>query len=109
MAELTLKEAKRMLRQIEAQAHPKYSTGEYVRRGEKRYKAVKDRVEAKYKNKFIAIEVDSGDYFIDQDSVKAVLKARKRYPHAIFYLARIGYPAAFSSKDTFLSYDPRPC
>ena len=98
MAEITLKEAKRMLRQIEAQAYPKYSTSEYVRRGEKRYKAIKDQVEAKYKHKFIAIEVDSGDYFIDQDSVKAVLKARKQYPQTIFYLARIGYPAAFSSK-----------
>ena len=98
MAEMTLKEAKQILGQIKAQAQPKYSTGEYVRRGEKRYKTIKDRIEAKYKDKFVVIEVDSGDYFIDKDSVKAILKARKQYPHEIFYLARIGHRAAFSSK-----------
>lgn len=98
MAEITLKEARQMLKQIKARARPKYSTSEYVRRGEKRYKAIKDQVEEKYKHQFIVIEVGSGDYFIDKDSIKANLKARKKYPHAIFYLARIGHRAAFSSK-----------
>jgi hypothetical protein len=69
-----------------------------VKRGEKRYKKIKNDLELKHKNKFVIIEVDSGDYFIDKDSVKATLKAPKKYPNAIFYMARIGYPAAFSMK-----------
>lgn len=96
MADITLEEGKKILEQIKASARPKYSTKELVRLGEKRYEEIRDQVEKKYKNKFIVIEVDSGDYFIDKDSVKATLKARKKHPEAIFYLARIGYPAAFS-------------
>ncbi|MGH7451755.1 MAG: hypothetical protein ACRENG_10445 [bacterium] len=98
MAEMTLKDAKQMLKQIKAKARLKYSSKEFVRLGEKRYKEIKEQVEAKHKHKFVVIEVDSGDYFIDKDSVKATLKAEKKYPNTVFYLARIGYPAAFSMK-----------
>ncbi len=98
MAEITLEEGKRILKQIKDKARPKYSTKEYARLGEKRYEEIKEQVEAKHKNRFIVIEVDSGDYFIDKDHMKAILKARKRYPTSIFYLARIGSPAAFSMK-----------
>jgi hypothetical protein len=98
MSEITLREAKKTLAKIIAEARPKYSTTELVKRGEKRYEQIKEQLEPKHKNKFVVIEVDSGDYFIDKDSVKATLRARKKYPHSIFYLARIGYPAAFSIK-----------
>lgn len=96
MAEITVKEAKRILAGIRAKAKPKYSTNETVRRGEKVYARIKARLEPQYTGKFIAIEVDSGDYFIDKNSVAAILKARKKHPDAIFYLARVGFPAASS-------------
>lgn len=98
MSEITLKEAKRILAEIDARAKPKYSTNETVRRGERVYAKIKAELEAKHKGKFAAIEVDSGEVFVDTNSVKASLKARKKYPAAIFYLVRIGYPAAFSMK-----------
>ena len=98
MSEISLKEAKKILAKIIAEARPKYSTAEMVKRGEKRYKQIKERLEPKHKNQFVVIEVDSGDYFIDKDSVKATLKAEKKYPDTIFYLARIGHRAAFSMK-----------
>ncbi len=98
MAEINLEEGRRILEQIKAKARPKHSTKEYARLGEKVYEEIKEQVEAKHENKFIAIEVDSGDYFIDKDHMKAILKARKKHPTAIFYLARIGSPAAFSMK-----------
>jgi hypothetical protein len=98
MDEITLEEAKKIVEEIKAKARPKYSTKELVRLGEKRYEEIKEKIERRHKHKFIVIEVDSGDYFIDKDPVTATLKARKKYPTAIFYLARIGYPAAFSMK-----------
>ena len=93
-----MKEAKKNLAKIIAEARPKYSTTELVKRGEKRYEQIREQLEPKHKNKFVIIEVDSGDYFIDKDSVKATLKAKKKHPHAIFYTIRIGHPAAFSMK-----------
>ncbi|MFW0859482.1 MAG: hypothetical protein AAGB97_04780 [Dehalococcoidia bacterium] len=48
--------------------------------------------------KFVAIEVDSDDYFIGDTSVEASRKARSKYPGKVFYLGRIGYRAAVSFK-----------
>lgn len=98
MPEITLKEGKEILQKIKAVAKPKYSTAELTRLGEMRYNQIKKEVEPRHIGKFVAIEVDSGDYFINKDSVKAVLNARKKYSNAIFYLARVGYPTAFSIK-----------
>jgi hypothetical protein len=96
MTEISVEEGKRLLEHIKAKARLKYSSKEFVSLGKKRYEQIKEQVEAKNKNKFIVIEVESGDYFIDKDPVKAIVKARKKFPNAIFYRARIGYPAAFS-------------
>lgn len=41
MAEITLKEAKKILAEIRAKAEPKYSTNETVWRGEKVYARIK--------------------------------------------------------------------
>lgn len=98
MAEMTLKEARKILARIKADARPKYSKEKFVRLGKKRYEQIKAQVEPKHNNEFIVIEVDSGDYFIDKDPVKAIGKAKEKYPEVVFYRARIGYPAAFSMK-----------
>jgi hypothetical protein len=98
MATISLDEGKKILEQIKARPRLKYSGKKLVNLGKKRYEQIKAEVEAKDKNKFIVIEVESGDFFIDKDPVKAIVKARKRFPHAVFYRARIGYPAAFSIK-----------
>lgn len=45
------------------------------------------------KGKIMAIEVDSGDYFIESTVVKAITLAQKKYPDKKFYLKRIGYQA----------------
>ena len=50
------------------------------------------------KGKIIAIEIESGDSFIGDSTVAAILKAKKKYPNKIFYLMRVGYDAVHSSK-----------
>lgn len=51
---------------------------------------------ANLKGKIVAIDVDSGDYFIEQTVLKAVMLGRKRYPRQKFYCKRIGYSAVYS-------------
>ena len=68
---------------------------EHVDRGKGIYEKIKDKLEPAHKGEFVAIEVDTGDYFVGKDLIEADRKAREKYPDAVFYLARIGYRAAF--------------
>jgi hypothetical protein len=45
--------------------------------------------------KIISIDVESGDYEIDDDLIKAGNRLRARHPNAILYGARIGYDAVY--------------
>ncbi len=43
--------------------------------------------------KFIALDVETGDYEIDEDDYAAVARLRSRKPAADVWLMRAGYPA----------------
>jgi hypothetical protein len=68
---------------------------EHVDKGEEIYGKIKEELEPEHKGEFVAIEVDTGDYFVGKDPIEADEKAREKYPDAVFFLARIGYRAAF--------------
>jgi hypothetical protein len=76
----------------------KYTTKELCTKGKRIYDGIKDKLEPKLNNKFVSIEVDSGDYFIGNDAIEATNKARGKYPESVFFLVRIGHPAAFKMK-----------
>jgi len=40
----------------------------------------------------VAIEPDTGDYFLGQSVIEAIEKGRERYPDSVFHVIRIGYP-----------------
>jgi len=62
--------------------------------GERIYhERLKDQLEPQYKGKIVAIEVDSGDYFIGDTVVEAGEKARKKHPDKVFHFIRIGFRA----------------
>jgi hypothetical protein len=67
-------------------------------KGRELFKKISEELERDYRGKFVAIEVDSSDYFIGDTSIEADKKARKKYPDKVFYLGRIGYRAAVSFK-----------
>ncbi len=52
----------------------------------------------KLKGKIVAIEIESGDYFIEETPLKAVMLGRKTYPKQKFYCERVGYKAVYSYK-----------
>jgi len=51
-------------------------------------------LEAEHRDKFVAIEPDSGDYFVGATYSESVMAARKAHPHRIAFVIRIGHDAA---------------
>jgi hypothetical protein len=45
--------------------------------------------------KFVALDVESGDYELDEDDYAAVSRLRARNPTAQVWLNRVGQPAAY--------------
>jgi hypothetical protein len=89
-------EAEEVIKRLKSKV--KYTTKELCSKGEKIYAEIKEKLEPTLNNKFVAIEVESGDYFIGNDAIDAGDKARERYPSSVFFLVRIGYPAAFKTR-----------
>ncbi len=53
-------------------------------------------LESQYMGRFVAIEPESGDYFLGNTFDEAVMAARIKYPSRLSYTLRIGKRAAFS-------------
>ena len=66
-----------------------------TRRGIEFYeKHLKSQLEPEHNGEFVAIEPDSGRYFLDKDSTQVALKAIAEMPDKKFYFARVGYEYA---------------
>ena len=68
---------------------------ELMRRAEAVYKErLKDKLETTHLNYFVAIEPDSGDYFLGQTLSEAAAAARKVYPDRRAGVVRVGHRTA---------------
>jgi len=56
------------------------------------YAQIREQLEAEHWGQMVAIEVDSGDYYIDDDLLEAIMKARAAHPGCVPYVKRVGYP-----------------
>ncbi len=56
---------------------------------------IRPRLRPEDNDKFVAIDVVSGDFEIDPNDFSAVTKLRTRRPEGEFWLARVGQPAAY--------------
>lgn len=66
-------------------------------RGEKIYQdKLKDNLEIDKKGKYVAIEVETERYFIEDTPEEALQKAKQEFPDSIFYLIKIGYPGIYN-------------
>ena len=61
--------------------------------GSKIYEEVKDQY-IEYKGKFLAIDVESKDVYLADNSADAVVLARKEHPGKVFYVVKIGFSVA---------------
>ncbi len=64
-------------------------------KGEEIYENIKAKLELKCKGEFVAIDIDSGDYFLGKTLREADEKARDKYPNKVFYVVRIGRRAVW--------------
>jgi hypothetical protein len=58
------------------------------------YESLKAELEPRHHGKFIAIEVESGDYFLGDTVEEADQQGRERYPEGFFCFKRVGHRAA---------------
>jgi len=52
-------------------------------------------LEPQHVNRFVAIEPESGEYFLGDTFDEAVKSARAKHPSRLSHTIRIGHPAAF--------------
>jgi hypothetical protein len=73
---------------------PRYSKEEHARRGTEIYEQqVRPQVEAGNEGKVVAIDFDSGDYEMAQDTLAASQRLLARRPDAQIWCVRIGHRA----------------
>jgi len=68
---------------------------ELAAKGESLYAKLKEQLEQEHRGEFVAIEVESGDYFLGKTLQEADKKAREKYPNRVFYVIRIGRRAVW--------------
>ena len=73
-----------------------YTIDEVCDRGEQIYEEqIKPLVEPQENGKFIVIDIESGDYEIDDEEIDASQRLKERRPNSIRFLARVGCKAAY--------------
>jgi hypothetical protein len=62
--------------------------------GESAYNRIKNQLKGQ-EGKIVAIDVESGDFFVGDNVVEASRAGQKKYPRREFYFKRVGSKAAF--------------
>lgn len=68
---------------------------EFSERADAIYQKIRQELEPKYKGKIVAIEPESGDYFLGADELEAFEKGRVQHPGKPFHFIRVGYPGVY--------------
>jgi hypothetical protein len=69
----------------------------FVERGQNLYEEkLRADLEPSHDGRFVAIEPESGRYFLGDTGTAALVAARRAMPHSLFYLMRVGRQAAHS-------------
>ncbi len=63
-------------------------------RAEEIYTKIKDQLKGQ-EGKMVAIDLQSGDYFLGNNTMEAYEQGRKKHPDHKFFLKRVGAKAAY--------------
>jgi len=70
---------------------PRYTREEFARRGDEIYeRELRTLQETENEGKFVAIDIESGTYEVDENELAASDRLRARVPNAQIWLRRIG-------------------
>jgi len=67
---------------------------QFIAKGREAYEKLRGELEPEHNGQIVAIELESGDYFIGKTLGEADEKAFARYPARWLYFVRIGEPEA---------------
>ncbi len=77
-------------------AHARYTSAEIAQRGQAFYEQqIRAKVDASNKGKFLVLDIETGEYEIDEDELEALKRAKAKHPDAALYMLRIGYATAY--------------
>lgn len=77
--------------------YARFTPEEVESRGEEIYqRQIRQKVEAGNKGKFVVIDIETGEYEVDDDDLRATKRALAKRPEAVLYGVRIGYPTAYN-------------
>ncbi len=77
--------------------HPHYSKEEIGRIAEDIYhRDIRPKVMPQEKGKFLLLDIETGDYEVDEDDLQAEKRLRSRRPDGVLYGMRIGYTSAYT-------------
>jgi hypothetical protein len=71
-----------------------YSIDEACRLGEEIYERdIRAKVEKDHFGEVLVLDIESGDYEIDENHLDALTRLKARRPESVCYALRVGYPA----------------
>jgi hypothetical protein len=74
----------------------RYPKEELAERGQKLYESgIRQQVEAGNQGKIVAIDIETGEFEVDENIVPATNRLFERYPDAQPWIIRIGYRAVY--------------
>jgi len=66
-----------------------------IQRAKQLYEQYRQSLEVEHRNRFVAIEPESGEYFLGDSFDDAVQAARSQHPSRLSHTIHIGHDAAF--------------
>lgn len=74
----------------------RYSSDEIVRRGQALYdQRIRARLEPGDDGKFVAVDIETGDFEVAPDELTASKQVQARHPEAAICLLRVGHASAY--------------
>ena len=78
-----------------ATVKPRYQPEEFARRGKAIYaESIQPQMKPRDKGKFVAIDIETGEWELGADELTACHSMRKRIPEAQIWIARVGFRTA---------------
>lgn len=88
------------------ESRPRYDKEQFARRGDEIYQCdIRPRLESANEGRFIAIDIETGEYEVDSDEMAASDRLAARIPDAQIWLVRVGsrYLRHFGPRQEYLS------
>ena len=78
------------------------SAKEVAQRGQAIYDdQIRRQVEERYHGRFLALDIETGEYEIAEDEMAALNTIKRKKPDAMLYLIRVGFPTAYRIGGSF--------